>query len=102
MTIEVQGQHAGDAVFVYNDEPARIPLRHVHVLSHNALVRDQGGCAYGGRWYDREALLRLRTDLDTGALAELDTCTEPGCEEAEHPDPTQARPRCARHLKDPR
>ena len=98
--IDILGQHDGDAVFRYNDEPARIPLRVIHVLSHNANVRDKGGAAYGGAWFDREALAALRRDLDAGALRELDTCSEDGCEEPEHPDPTQPRPKCERHLKE--
>ncbi len=104
--IEILGQHDGDAVFVYNGDPYRIPLRHIHVLSHNANVRDipgkDPGAAYGGQWFDREALGALRRDLEAGTLPLLDTCTEDGCEEPEHPDPTQPRPKCARHLKETR
>jgi hypothetical protein len=105
MTIEVQGQHAGDAVFVYNDDKRRLPLTVIPGLARDAEMREipgkDPGAAYGGHWYDRDALGTLRRDLEANALQQLDTCTEDGCEEAEHPDPTQARPRCARHLKDP-
>ena len=107
MTIEVQGQHAGDAVFVYNDEPGhRVPLTVIPGLARDAQMIEipgrDAGASWLGQFYDRDALATLARDLRANALPELDTCTEPGCEDAEHPDPTQPRPRCARHLKDTR
>jgi hypothetical protein len=75
MSVTIYGQHDGDAIVdVGRNDLERIPVRHIHVLSHNANSRDMGGAAYGGRWYDRDDLMALRRDLDAGALPELNTC----------------------------
>jgi hypothetical protein len=74
VSVTIYGQHDGDVHFEDDNGPASIPVRHIHVLSHAANVRDFGYAAWAGRRYERDALLALRRDLDAGALPELDTC----------------------------
>jgi hypothetical protein len=74
VSVTIHGQHRGNAIVEDDNGEGSIPLRHIHVLSHNASTRDAGFAAYGGRRFDRDLLLRLRVDLETNALADIDDC----------------------------